>query len=84
VILLPPEAFRPRLATCSPTSSEQLGAIRGLDYRIGRRLFHLVMAAGFTDLNMEIHQPAITKSGQDRLFLKWSVEEAGPALVNAG
>jgi len=77
-------SFPPTASDMFADLFEKLGAIRGLDYRIGRRLFHLVMAAGFTDLNMEIHQPAITKSGQDRLFLKWSVEEAGPALVNAG
>jgi hypothetical protein len=39
--------------------------------------------AGFVDANIEIHQPAILRR-EDRPFLKWSVEEAGPALVKAG
>jgi hypothetical protein len=46
-------------------------------------LYHLVLGAGFADANLEIHQPAITR-GENRFFLKWSVEEAGPALLNAG
>jgi hypothetical protein len=30
-----------------------------------------------------VHQPAIRKS-ENRYLLKWSVEEAGPAFVDAG
>jgi molybdopterin biosynthesis enzyme len=41
------------------------------------------VSAGFADVDIEIHQPA-TVRGQNRIFLKWSVEEAGPALVEAG
>jgi hypothetical protein len=43
----------------------------------------MVTGAGFTDVEVEIHQPAITR-GENRFFLKWSVEEAGPSFVNAG
>jgi SAM-dependent methyltransferase len=61
----------------------RLGVARGLNYSLGRDLYHLVLKAGFTNANLEINQPAIIR-GQNRLFLKWSVEEAGPALVDAG
>ena len=61
----------------------RLGPTRGVDYSLARNLYHLVLGAGFADANLEIHQPAIIR-GENRFFLKWSVEEAGPALVNAG
>jgi SAM-dependent methyltransferase len=61
----------------------QLGPTRGVNYSIAHDLYHMIIGAGFTDADLEIHQPAITK-GQNRYFLKWSVEEAGPALVSAG
>ncbi len=55
----------------------------GLDMSVGRTLFHTVVRAGLHDVNVGIHQPAITR-GENRVFLKWSVEEAGPAFVDAG
>jgi SAM-dependent methyltransferase len=61
----------------------RLGPTRGLNYSLGKNLYHLVAEAGFTDLNLELNQPAIIR-GRNRYFLKWSVEEAGPALINAG
>jgi SAM-dependent methyltransferase len=61
----------------------QLGPTRGLNYSLGKDLYHLVLNAGFTNANLEINQPAIIR-GQNRFFLKWSVEEAGPALTDAG
>ena len=61
----------------------RLGPTRGVDYSLARNLFHLVVSAGFADVDIEIHQPA-TVRGQNRIFLKWSVEEAGPALLEAG
>jgi len=61
----------------------RFGPTRGLDYSLANNLYHLVLGAGFTDANLEIHQPAIIQ-GENRLFLKWSVEEAGPAFVDAG
>jgi SAM-dependent methyltransferase len=61
----------------------QLGPIRGVNYSLAKDLFHMVMAAGFPEPDIEIHQPAILR-GENRYFLKWSVEEAGPALINAG
>jgi ubiquinone/menaquinone biosynthesis C-methylase UbiE len=61
----------------------RLGPMRGLDYSLATRLFHLVAAAGFPEPEIEIHQPAIAR-GEDRFLLQWSVEEAGPAFIDAG
>jgi SAM-dependent methyltransferase len=61
----------------------RLGPTRGLDYSLAKDLYHLVRRAGFAEPDMEIHQPAILR-GDNRVFLKWSVEEAGPAFVAAG
>jgi hypothetical protein len=43
----------------------------------------MVKLEGFPGANVEIHQPVII-DGENRFFLKWSVEEAGPALLDAG
>lgn len=61
----------------------RLGPTRGLDYTLANRLFHMVTEAGFTDVDIEIHQPAVAR-GEDRFLLKWSVEEAASAFVGAG
>jgi hypothetical protein len=61
----------------------RFGPARGLNYSIARDLYHMVKGAGFDDVRVDIHQPATT-SGENRLFLKWSVEEAGPMFVDAG
>ena len=61
----------------------RLGRSRGLDYTLGANLYHLVTSAGFCDAGLEIHQPAI-RQGENRYLLKWSVEEAAPALIDAG
>jgi SAM-dependent methyltransferase len=61
----------------------RLGAARGLNYSLSRDLYHMVKTEDFTAANIEIHQPAIT-DGENRSFLKWSVEEARPALLDAG
>jgi ubiquinone/menaquinone biosynthesis C-methylase UbiE len=61
----------------------RFGPTRGLNYSLARNLYHMVIDAGFEDVGVEIHQPAIT-GGENRFFLKWSVEEAGPTFVDAG
>jgi SAM-dependent methyltransferase len=61
----------------------RLAPARGLNYSLSRNLFPMVKAAGFSQPAIEIHQPAII-DGDGRFFLKWSVEEAGPALISAG
>ena len=66
----------------------RLGPLRGLDYSLANNLYHMVTGAGFFDANLEIHQPATVEAeslfNENRFFLKWSVEEAGPAFVNEG
>jgi ubiquinone/menaquinone biosynthesis C-methylase UbiE len=61
----------------------RLGPLRGVNYSVANNLFHMVKDAGFSDIDMEIHQPALVR-GENRVFLNWSVEEAGPAFVDAG
>jgi SAM-dependent methyltransferase len=61
----------------------RLAPARGVDYSIANRLWHLVADAGFTITNIKIHQPS-ERAGLTGLLLKWSVEEAGPAFVDAG
>jgi SAM-dependent methyltransferase len=61
----------------------RFGPTRGLNYSLAKNLYHMVIGAGFDDVSVEIHQPAIIR-GENRSFLKWSVEEAGPTFVDAG
>lgn len=61
----------------------RLGPTRGLNYSLAKDLHLMVESEGFPQANVEVHQPAII-NGRDRSFLKWSVEEAGPALIDAG
>jgi ubiquinone/menaquinone biosynthesis C-methylase UbiE len=57
--------------------------LRGLNYSIANDLYRLVREAGFGDLRVDIHQPALLED-DERHFLQWSVAEAGEAFVNAG
>lgn len=61
----------------------RLGEARGLDYRLGRRLFQLVQDAGFVDPAVRLNQPVYLKGRQRRAF-EWSLEEAADGLVGAG
>jgi SAM-dependent methyltransferase len=61
----------------------RLGPIRGVDYSLANRLWHLVADAGFSDISLKVHQPS-DRAGLSGLLLKWSVEEAGSAFIEAG
>jgi SAM-dependent methyltransferase len=61
----------------------QLGRRRGVDYTLGRRLFHLVQAAGFPEPQITFNQP-VRARGQNKRLLELSVAEAGPAFIDAG
>jgi SAM-dependent methyltransferase len=61
----------------------RLGPMRGVDYSVANRLCHLVADAGFSITSLKVHQPA-ERAGLSGLLLKWSVEEAGSAFVEAG
>ena len=50
---------------------------------MGRRLFHLVLAAGFSAPEIAFNQPVLAR-GENKRLLELSVAEAGPAFVEAG
>jgi SAM-dependent methyltransferase len=61
----------------------RLGPTRGVDYTLGRRLYHLVRDAGFPAPEITFNQPAFAAGDRKRL-LELSVAEAGSAFVQAG
>src|SRR5262245_47183532 len=61
----------------------RLGPKRGVDYTLGRRLFHLVQATGFPEPEITFNQPVVAR-GENKRWLELSVAEAGPALVESG
>jgi SAM-dependent methyltransferase len=61
----------------------RLGPARGVDYTLGRRLFGMVRAAGFSAPEVALNQP-VRARGEGKRLLELSVAEAGPAFVGAG
>ena len=61
----------------------RLGPKWGVDYTLGRRLFQLVSAENFSDVEITYNQPVVARGEQKRLA-ELSVAEAGPSFVNAG
>lgn len=61
----------------------RLAPLRRVDYSLANRLSRYVAGAGFTHLGLHVHQPA-DRAGASGLLLKWSVQEAAPAFVDAG
>jgi SAM-dependent methyltransferase len=61
----------------------RLGPKRGVDYTLGRRLFQMVLAAGFPAPEITFNQPVVAR-GETKRFLELSVAEAGPAFIDAG
>src|SRR5262249_60142648 len=61
----------------------RLGPPRGGDYTLGRRLFQMVLAAGFPAPEVTFNQPVLAR-GENKRLLELSVAEAGPAFVEAG
>ena len=61
----------------------RLGPRRGVDYTLGRRLYHLVLAAGFPAPGVMFNQPVVAR-GEAKRLLELSVAEAGGALIDAG
>ncbi len=60
-----------------------LGPKWGVDYTLGRRLFHLVLNAKFSQVEIAFNQPVFSK-GENKRLLELSVAEAGPSFVSAG
>jgi SAM-dependent methyltransferase len=61
----------------------RLGPLRGVDYTLGRRLFQMVLAAGFPAPEVTFNQP-VRARGEHKRLLELSIAEAGPAFVAAG
>jgi SAM-dependent methyltransferase len=61
----------------------KLSPLRGVDYRLGRRLYQLVEAAGFGAPEIAFNQPVVAR-GECKRLLELSVAEAGPAFVSSG
>jgi SAM-dependent methyltransferase len=61
----------------------RLGAQRGIDYDLGRRMYQMVLAAGCTAPNIVFNQP-VAVEGENKRLLELSVAEAGPTFVSAG
>jgi SAM-dependent methyltransferase len=61
----------------------RLGPAKGVDYTLGRRLFQMVLAAGFPTPEITFNQPVLAR-GENKRLLELSVAEAGPAFVAAG
>ena len=78
-------------ATSEPPSALQefsnlfgaLGPKWGVDYTLGRRLFHLVQAADFSQVEVTLNQPVFAH-GENKRLIELSVAEAGPSFVAAG
>lgn len=60
-----------------------LGPKWGVDYTLGRRLFHMVQAANFSRVEIMLNQPVFSH-GENKRLLELSVAEAGPSFVAAG
>ena len=60
-----------------------LGPKWGVDYTLGRRLFHLVLNAKFSQVEISFNQPVFAK-GENKRLLELSVAEAGSSFVSAG
>ena len=61
----------------------RLGPIKGVDYGITRRLYHLVTAAGFPDPNVYIYRLAFAR-GEAKSLPEMSLREASDAFIRAG
>jgi SAM-dependent methyltransferase len=61
----------------------RLGQVRGLDYTLGRRLFRMILDAGFPRPQIAFNQPVVAR-GESKRLLELSVAEAGPAFIGAG
>jgi SAM-dependent methyltransferase len=61
----------------------RLGPIKGVDYTLGRRLYQMVLAAGFTAAEIAFNQPVVAR-GEKKRLPDLSLAEAGPSFIKAG
>lgn len=60
----------------------RLGPHRGVDYTLGRRLFRMVLSAGFSTPEITFNQPVLAR-GEGKRLLELSVAEAASAFIEA-
>jgi SAM-dependent methyltransferase len=60
-----------------------LGPLWGVDYTLGRRLFHMVLNARFSQVEITFNQPVFAH-GENKRLLELSVAEAGQSFIAAG
>jgi len=60
-----------------------LGPKWGVDYTLGRRLFQMVQAADFSEVEITMNQPVFAH-GENKRLMELSVAEAGPSFIAAG
>jgi ubiquinone/menaquinone biosynthesis C-methylase UbiE len=60
-----------------------IGERRGLDFRLGPRLYRLFLDAGFESPEVALAQPVFLRGDAKRLP-EWTLVESAPALVEAG
>jgi SAM-dependent methyltransferase len=61
----------------------RLGPVRGVDYTLGSRLYHMILDAGFPAPQITFNQP-VRARGDEKRLLELSVAEAAGAIVEAG
>jgi SAM-dependent methyltransferase len=61
----------------------RLGPIKRVDFTLGRRLYRMVLEAGFTAPEITFNQPVVAR-GESKRLLELSVAEAGESFVKAG
>jgi ubiquinone/menaquinone biosynthesis C-methylase UbiE len=59
------------------------GERRGLDFRIGPRLYRMFLEAGFPDPRVSLAQPVFVR-GEAKRLPEWTLTESAPALAEAG
>jgi SAM-dependent methyltransferase len=61
----------------------QIGARHGADFDIGLKLYGLVCAAGFTNVQAALAQPAYVR-GEAKRLPDWTIAESAPVLISEG
>jgi SAM-dependent methyltransferase len=61
----------------------RLGPVKGVDYTLGRRLYHLIRDLGFASPEVRFNQPVRVR-GEEKRLLELSVLEAGQGFIDAG
>src|SRR5262249_6936238 len=61
----------------------RLGPIKRVDFTLGRRLYRMVLDAGFPAPEITFNQPVVAR-GENKRLLELSVAEAGQSFVKAG